>query len=273
MKSMLAMFLGLHLSRGYIFGTECEPRNVIYVDRENPDTLVRSRADRMNLELLGTENNLWYWGMWHQTPPPPFVMDDLYIKLVEGIERPVIIFDSLMRFHNKDENDAGQMSLVTMAFRDLCAKGATVVLLHHKGKPKLEGPTTPYRGSSEISAACDIGYSVSKKHDKVITLELECFKNRFEEEKTLTFKFCDDALGRRFEPTNGAALPKADVDVAILKFFIETNGGLGAAELANKSKIGINRVRDILASGIDKWWTEQTLDKNKKVYFRILEGD
>ena len=257
MKSMLSLYVALGLTKGQLFGVDCEPRNVVYVDRENPDTIVKSRANRMGLKELDNENNLWYWGMWHQTPSPPFATDSLYLRLAEEIEKPVFVFDSLMRFHSKDENDAGQMSVITMAFRELCARGATVILLHHKGKARLEGPTTPFRGSSEISAACDIGYSVDKKlppegSGQNVIIELNCFKNRFEEEKSLKFKFHDDAVGRRFEPMdfNPRMLDK---DAETIKAFVMTKPGLSASQYSGLTKINLTKTSKILTEDIYKF--------------------
>ena len=275
MKSMLAFYMALGLSNGNLFGSPSQTRPVIYVDRENPDVIVKQRFDNFKVEKA---DNLWYWGMWYQHIEPPFAISTIYEDFVKQIqdksgERPVIIFDSLVRFHNQDENDAGAMSKVTSAFRKLTAIGATVVVLHHKGKPKTDGPTSPYRGTSEIAGACDIAYSITKAHN---TLDLQCFKNRFEEEKGMKVQFNVTENGALFVPDNiiehkqaGISIPNEPVEVTILKHLIKKAPGINVQQLIDKSKIGQHKCRDILSSGKDIYWLELVEDFNKKTYIPI----
>src|SRR5204863_9522727 len=105
---------------------------------------------------------LHHWGLWVSTQPP-VVESGTYLKLARKYH-PVFIFDSLIRFHDGDENSATDMKRPTHAFRQLCSAGATVIVLHHRGKRGIEGgKSSPYRGSSEIAGACDLAFSVTKE--------------------------------------------------------------------------------------------------------------
>ena len=79
----------------------------------------------------------------------------------------MIIFDSLRRFHDRDENSATQMSKVLRWLRRLARRGATVVVIHHQDKSK----TFNYRGSSDILAGVDVALALSKEKKMSLTLD------------------------------------------------------------------------------------------------------
>jgi hypothetical protein len=91
---------------------------------------------------------------------------------------PVLIIDSMIRFHSADENSATHMAPVMASLRELTTVGASVVVLHHK--PKSE--TSSYRGSSDIVAGADAAFALVKRDG---LLELRTIKNRFAVETTV----------------------------------------------------------------------------------------
>lgn len=188
MKSMLALSFACGKSSGKLWSTDVEKSQVIYVDRENPKVIARGRCEQFGLTK---PHSLCYWGLFSPIEPP-LIVDPVYSMLAEK-DKPIFIFDSLIRFHKGDENEATDMAQAMTCFRNLCAKGATVLILHHKGKEKFEGPTPSYRGSSEILGAVDIAFALSKKDkDNHVELDLKGIKNRFDETKDLKFVFNKD---------------------------------------------------------------------------------
>jgi hypothetical protein len=181
-KTWLALALLRGVAAGGEFlGRKCVRASVLYLDRENPLAVMRER-----LAVLGIERSAAadcrIWGGWLGDAPPG--IGDIRILEIARARRPLIVFDSLIRFHAAaDENSATEMAVVMADLRALANAGATVVALHHK--PKSEG--SHYRGSSDIAGGVDTAWAVSRDRDAGL-LRLECFKSRFAEEFSLTLR-------------------------------------------------------------------------------------
>ena len=152
-KSYLLFALGIALARGTDFlGRATEQTKVLILDRENPNSLQLERQWKI---AKGAEPSLKVWGQWLPDPPP--MLGDPRLVEIAKVHKPTMIFDSLVRFHEGDENDASEMRDVMSFCRTLAAAGTTVVLIHHRPK----SPETKYRGSTDILAAVDQAYAVS----------------------------------------------------------------------------------------------------------------
>jgi hypothetical protein len=144
------------------------------------------------------------------------------------------------------------------AFRSLVALGATVIILHHKGKARSEGPTPPYRGSSEIAAACDIGFSIEKKKSKIgYDLILDCFKSRFNPEAQLKFHF--DAERKLILPSE---LPIMNTDEQKLYDAIQKAPGFRGAVYSTMTGINENSTSSLLKSGDGVKWRSEKVGKS-----------
>lgn len=77
----------------------------------------------------------------------------------------LVVFDSLTRIHNGDENLAKDMSAVMGNLKRLAQKGIAVLLIHHDRKPGqfAKGGANEMRGSGDILAACDVQISLKRK--------------------------------------------------------------------------------------------------------------
>lgn len=83
----------------------------------------------------------------------------------------LVIFDSLVRIHAEDENDAVKMAMVFESMRRITQAGIAVLFVHHnrkQGKNQLES-SSDMRGSSDILAAID-SYIAIKRDSLTITL-------------------------------------------------------------------------------------------------------
>lgn len=261
MKSYFMLQVACGLAQGQLFGVQCLPRNVVYVDKENPASMVLDRAQHMGLK---DESRLTYWGMWCDMQPADVQFTSTYLAMAKEL-KPLFVFDSLVRFHSGDENDAGHMAQVSRHFRALTAVGATVVLLHHKGKPTFDGRGSPYRGSSEIAGSCDIGHGLTKVQEgggQMLTFK--CFKNRFEEEKEIKFFF--DKHRKIFVPTE---TPVISHDEQIVLSAIKAEPGRGQRELALKTGFGEHKLRDILKRWDGRLWTG-IVDGKRSFYFPLI---
>jgi hypothetical protein len=175
-KTWLALALAHAVSMGGDFlGRRTTTADVLYLDRENPLSLIKER-----LEIVrGRGRAPRHWGLWCPDEPP-MIGDP---RLMEFARKgPVLIIDSMIRFHVADENSATQMAPVMASLRELATVGASVIVLHHK--PKSE--TSSYRGSSDIVAGADAAFALVKKRDGL--LELRTIKNRFAVDTTVEIK-------------------------------------------------------------------------------------
>jgi len=161
-----------------LFGTfPCSKTSTLIIDEEN---YIRELYKRFN--ALSADSNL-----------PIYIMNQKNFKLTDDVELRtileickdknigLIIMDSLVRMHDRDENDAKQMAEVFSFIKKLCKAGISVVLLHHERKDMSGYTSQRMRGSSDIYAAIDSHISIRKDKDcpEKITLEqtkLRCAK-------------------------------------------------------------------------------------------------
>ncbi len=186
----LALLRGV-ASGGNFLGRKCAQSSVLYLDRENPLAVMRERLAVLGIDSLAAPPagagvsaaaDSRIWGGWLDDAPPG--IGDMRMLEIARERRPLIVFDSLIRFHAAaDENSAPEMAVVMADLRALANAGATVVALHHK--PKSEG--SHYRGSSDIAGGVDTAWAVSRDRDAGL-LRLECFKSRYAEEFSLTLR-------------------------------------------------------------------------------------
>ena len=153
-KSWLSCAVGGAVAHGRAFlGQTVQQRQVLYLDRENPLEIVKRNLVDLG---IGRTDGLAVWGGWHEDGPPG--PDDPGLIQVAGQHQPLIIFDSLVRFHTGDEQSAKETSAFMKLFRHLANRGATILLLHHTGKSL---GSKQYRGSSDIEAAVDMAYTLA----------------------------------------------------------------------------------------------------------------
>jgi RecA-family ATPase len=150
-KSTFALALASAVAHGERFlGRTSKQRQVLIVDRENGPRVYRERFNRMHIR----ENEYTHiWGPWCE--PQPLGPETKEIKAFAEEEHPLIIFDSLVAFHEGSEQDAGETRDCMNGFRNLASLGATVLVIHHVGKGEN---TKEYRGSSDIKASVDVAY-------------------------------------------------------------------------------------------------------------------
>jgi len=164
-KSWLSVSIAKSVDKGeLLFGRfQCGVGPVLIVDLENNLRLIRDRLKLINLD--GT-SNVYYW-------KPPFQVDNDHdfkrLKQVVGDKKiKLLIFDSLVRIHGGDENDARSMSKVFKRLKELAGIGVAVVFIHHSRKQSFFNKSSigeSMRGSSDILAAIDSHLLLEKTKD------------------------------------------------------------------------------------------------------------
>lgn len=123
-KTLIALDIARSVSLGNSFLSRAvTKKQVFYIDRENPKI-----AQREYLQKLGATEECPFliWPQWNEKEPPFLQINacEDYVALASQ-RRPLMIFDSLIRFHPKgfNENSATDMNEVMSVFRKLTKKG------------------------------------------------------------------------------------------------------------------------------------------------------
>jgi archaellum biogenesis ATPase FlaH len=139
---------------------QAEQGAVLMIDEENRIGLIKDR-----LALLGADPSLpiYFW------IKSGFDIEEQVNDLMEFIQKndiKLVTFDSLVRIHSKDENDARQISEVYKALSLVQVVGATILLTHHHRKDTMNrggSRNQSLRGSTDILAGLDSHVAVKKK--------------------------------------------------------------------------------------------------------------
>lgn len=133
---------------------------VLFIDKENRRSRIKSR-----LQLLGAPDSKEVYFLRGN-----FLFDDTgAISVVEnfivshGIK--LVILDTLVRMHQREENDASEMNRVFQGLHRLTVAGATVLFIHHFRKPAtgygaVGDVREMLRGSGDILAQLDTYFTL-----------------------------------------------------------------------------------------------------------------
>ena len=246
-KSWLALCLGRSVAEGAPFLERgCPQLPVLYLDRENPLAVV---CERMQVLGIGEAQRLRVWGGW-LADAPPAIGDERLVQIAREL-KPLIVFDSLIRFHDGDENSATEMSPVMSDLRALAHAGATVDVLHHRAKSEA----SRYRGSSDILGGVDVAIAVSRDHDAGL-IKLQCFKSRFAAEFAVTLR-PELESGKGFTLADSPSVSREGADVEALRRVIATEPGLSQREVVRRAGVPQNRCIEILQREEKRLWRRE----------------
>jgi AAA domain-containing protein len=243
-KSWLALRLGRSVAEGAAFlERACPALPVLYLDRENPQAVVR---ERMAVLGIRSAERLRVWGGWLEDAPPG--IGDARLLQIARRWKPLILFDSFIRFHECDENSATEMAPVMGELRALAHAGATVVALHHRAKSEA----SRYRGSSDILGGVDVAFAVSRDRDAGL-VKLQCFKSRFASEFSITLRPELESNGD-FALADPPAVSREGSDVEALRRLISTEPGLSQREVVRRAGLPQSRGIELLRREEGRAW-------------------
>ena len=246
-KSWLALCLGRSVAEGSPFlERACPQLPVLYLDRENPQAVVR---ERMRVLGIQSAERLRVWGGWLADPPP--AIGDARLLQIAREWKPLFVFDSLIRFHDGDENSATEMSPVMGDLRALANAGATVVALHHRAKSEA----SRYRGSSDILGGVDVAIAVSRDHDAGL-IKLQCFKSRFDAEFAVTLRPELESAGG-FALAEPSSHSRESSDVETLRRVIATQPGLSQRDVVKRAGLPQSRGIELLRKDEGLSWRSE----------------
>lgn len=231
-KSIFIQGMIYHVTYGAPFGRgKTAAGNVVLIDSENRRDILQKRIGNIK---KGLENDGYRMqakvDIEHYSG---FKLDNEstwqpIIEVIKSVQPSLIVLDHLLCFHDKNENNANEMSKVGDALEKVMAiSNSSIVVPHHFNKN--EGSYMKrLRGSTAIYAKCDAAYEVrtlSKKDGKLEKIGIipqprkditpSPFRMKIEE-GTDWLKLVDDGI---FQPVED---PRVDlVSHRIYHFFLE----------------------------------------------------
>ena len=174
-KTFLMLDLALSIAQGKkLFGElETQQANILIVDEESQDYGLYERFRKFNAPK---DLPIWWFSrLGHK------VTDEGYIESIVSrcVKHDIglVMFDSLTRMHDSEENSSKEMAKVMDAFKKLTDYGIAVLILHHTKKDINSSPENAIRGSSEIFAAPDSHIAMRRVTGD--NIEIKQTKNRF----------------------------------------------------------------------------------------------
>ena len=233
-KSTLVMHWSMQMA---LAGNE-----VLYLDRDNPLFIAQERIERFGGK---TVDGLMYWGLWTKDAcgeplEPPYPDSDFLKEAVRQMKNPVVVFDTFATFSNGDENDNAVVGATFKRLRHLTNLGATVLVIHHKGK----NAASKYRGASAMEGAVDAGVEVigTVEEGRLTRIAVETFKTRIGDGKPIVYGIRDGIPYRETATFQEVLLDLARRNPGISKEKFE--------EAARNAGFRRSTIRDFIDQGI-----------------------
>lgn len=257
-KSVFAMDMALALATGgeFLSMKITKQLPVLYIDEEMPPALARRRL-RMFMrgrELEPSDVALSYYN--NNQLNLDHAESRLVLRNVLDACRPkFVVLDSLIRFHDRNENDAKEISNFLEMLKGLQSEYEFGwIILHHLSKPgkdKSKELGHRLRGSSDIRAACDQIYGLegdpstpmrTLTHDKnrwgepARPLTMMYAENEDHTEATLSGKVrSDDAASVIIDALLSEDVEEDGLERPTLVDFLEAKGFKSAERLATQT--------------------------------------
>jgi len=271
-KTWIIMHLAAQVAAGEpVFGKlETTQSGVLFIDEESGERLLNER-----LKILKITNKELpvYFSSLTQFKINKLGIEEI-IKESEDKDIKLVIFDSLVRIHKSEENDAVSMAHVFSLMKQLNKNGISVLFTHHHRKGQAGGgynSSQEMRGSSDILAAVDAHIAIKRKEDYLILEqtkmrycpEFEPFKlNIIEDDDLMSFEYGDNVQIKQSK--------KDDIHSAIMDVLEEATEPIYKQEIREKTdkmvKVGYSTFRTTLDKMIEENVVYSKQGEKNKVY-------
>lgn len=148
-KTWVEEQLGLAIAEGgEVFGRKATLRPVVFIDYENPLSVLVERARRLNIR------NVQFW---HSSfdPPPPRLDGDNFDTFLQLPADSVIFFDTLRAGYAGKENDSDVAAFIMGRMKKLRDAGFDPVILHHtpRANPQASKGSTAFTDLADHTLA------------------------------------------------------------------------------------------------------------------------
>jgi len=274
-KSFMTLALSQAIATGtsYLGHFATTAGKVLVIDEENSRRIIEKRFRNMSIEAHDDIVFLSHTGLQidreaHRTK---------LLQYVDTLKPRLIIMDSMVRLHGRDENSATEMRQVMKALASLVAPDRSVLFIHHHKKDQghaRKAGSGSLRGSTDIFNALDFHLAIERKTEHLMVRmlklrvqpELAPFKAGFElgENNAINFAY----LG---VDTSRDELAKENIE-KIITLLTGIDGEASRHDIRNELRIGEHAMNAALKILLDDGTISRTKRSNGKDMFRIVDN-
>ncbi len=274
-KTWLILYLAGCLADGHkIFETfQTKKCNVLIINEENAVRLLNERLRKLKIH----NDNIFFYNLKGMKVDNPKDVKKI-IEVINAHEIKLVVFDTFVRVHEKEENDASQMRTIFHSIKPILNSGASIIFTHHHRKePGFS--RNALRGSSEISAFinCQLLIQVKDKQDK--TLLLKNVLNRDDQEQDdLAIRVDITEEDAKFEALIGKSaieIKSSEQEKVILNLLKDNNIPLPIDTIKTHINldIGDNKLRRLLNGLVRKNLLKIEKTKAGKIWYSTIDCD
>ncbi|MFH1219106.1 MAG: AAA family ATPase [Candidatus Eisenbacteria bacterium] len=176
-KTWLVLGLALAVAQGGLWLGHFKTTNgtVLLIDEESGEPLLKKRLELLGARSISSPCPLWIACFQGPQLDTPGGQEELASE-IRRLGVKLVIIDSLVRVHTRDENSASDMKILTSGLARITrVEDCAILLTHHARKKTKESNDAGQmlRGTSELKAAVDLhlyargsGGEIRIEHDK-----------------------------------------------------------------------------------------------------------
>ena len=273
-KSFCMLTIATGVANGEdVFGLKVEQMPVLYIDFENPVSVVVDRVRR-----IGGSLNLKVWHL--DNNPPPYHFDEDGWEIYKEFEPGLIVVDSLRSSHHLDENSSKDIGLLMERLKFIRGASSTIVLIHNENK------AGGYRGSTSLADLVDqvLCYDCVERIGDEKEVELIKTKStirrlgiggkhRFDTpiiQNPIYVTLGSNGIPSLAEPVNVDLCLKVQSRMSSLK--TPPNQGQMVKIIESITGLKRNKALDIIASGEGIFWCECRSGRNNAITYIQAKG-
>lgn len=200
------------------------------------------------------------------------------VDLIKKYHIKLVIFDSFIRVHSQEENDASQMRNVFVGIQPILKMNASVIFIHHHRKEGINtGGKYSLRGSSEIAAFISSHFLIRSTSEKgVVRIKNELMRDdeNLDELTVRVFKDSEPVF-ELIEGQDAVAIKADKHEKTVLNIINESEEKLDIEQIKKSLSekgvsMGNNRLRKYLNNLLGEGFVKPEIgDHNKQFYLKI----
>lgn len=173
-KSFLTLVLSQAVATGtpYLGHFPTPVGKVLVVDEENSRRMIEQRFKNMGIEANDDILFLSHTGLQIDREAQRAKL----LQYIDTLKPRLVIMDSMVRLHGRDENSATEMRQVMNALRSLVAPDRSVIFIHHHKKEQgfaRKSGSGSLRGSTDIFNALDFHLAIERRGEQLVVRMLK----------------------------------------------------------------------------------------------------
>lgn len=183
-KSWFGFYMALCIMRGKpiledpvrgFAGWKTEKGSILFIDKENVEKQIQNR---MKMLGAGEEMKNCYFAQGNFTTENLNSLAEI-VQFVKEKKIKMVIIDSLIRVHSRNENDAVEMSKVFERLTEIQYAGAAVMYIHHLRKQTNYGQDAMERLRGSIDLAARLDSLIAFENDEKNIIRVSHGKSRY----------------------------------------------------------------------------------------------